>query len=134
MILVRLILKNNLHCQLQLIGKINPPRKSKFLLYSWDEKQISGRSSYYIKTLQSYSTLIQSHYHTTVLCFNVFLQIKFSCNLMITLITRILDTFMLRLNMCLKMALFCSLIITLITRIIETFMFRSVMFHHITFL
>ena len=32
----------------------------------------------------------------------------------------------------LKMTLLCSLIITVITRILDTFMYRSVMFHHIT--
>ena len=45
---------------------------------------------------------------------NVSLQITLLCSMIITQITRKLDTFMLRLNMSLKTTLCCSLIITLI--------------------
>ena len=59
-----------------------------------------------------------------VLSLNMSLKITLLCSLIITLITRILDTFMFWLNMFLKMALLCSLIFTLITRILDTFMLR----------
>ena len=68
----------------------------------------------------------------TVLCCYVTLKIALLCSLVITLITRILDTFVDRLNMSLKTILLCSLIITLITRILDTFMFRLNMYLKIT--
>ena len=63
----------------------------------------------------------------TVLCRYVTLKTTLLCSLIITLITRILDTFMFRLNMFLKTTLLCSLIITLITRILDSLVFRSEM-------
>ena len=69
----------------------------------------------------------------TVLPRYVSLKMMLVCSLIITLITRILDSFMYTLNMGLKIALLCSLIITLITRILDTFMYRLNMSLKITF-
>ena len=67
------------------------------------------------------------------ICLNMFLEMTFPCKLLITLITRILDTFMFRLNMFLKTTHCCSLIIThQITRILDTFMNRLKMCFKIT--
>ena len=57
-----------------------------------------------------------------VFCCHVTLKTHLHCSLIITLITRILDTFMFRLHMCLKTTLCYSLIITLIARIVNTCM------------
>ena len=65
-----------------------------------------------------------NHRGLHIICLNMFLEMTFPCKLLITLITRILDTFMLRLNMFLKTTHCCSLIITQITRILDTFMNR----------
>ena len=68
--------------------------------------------------------LTLNHGGLHIICLNMFLAMTFPCKLLITLITRILDTFMFRLNMFLKTTHCCSLIITQITRILDTFMNR----------
>ena len=63
-----------------------------------------------------------NHRGLHIICLNMFLEMTFPCKLLITLITRILDTFMFRMNMFLKTTYSYSLIITQITRILDTTM------------
>ena len=57
-----------------------------------------------------------------VFCCHVTLKTHLHCSLIITQITRIVNTCMSKLYMSLKNTMCCSLMITLITRILKTFM------------
>ena len=62
-----------------------------------------------------------------MLCFLVFVIVCFPLGLIITVVTLQYSVTVLSCYVMLKTALCCSLIITLITRILDTFMFRLYM-------